>query len=102
MENIDRVCWHFKLDLDIVFTLRECFAHKHERATFYLNFDNGKYINAALEQEKLKEYIYFLLPIKLGWFLSSSMKYKVKGKSRSYKFEDIVEFILRKDHSVAL
>ena len=102
MENIDRVCRHFKLDLDIVFTLRECFVHKHERATFYLNFDNDKYINAALEQEKLKEYIYCLLLIKLGWFLSSSRKYKVKGKSRSYKFEDIVEFILRKDHSVAL
>ena len=88
--------------MDIVFTLRECFVHKREKAIFYLNFDNDKNINAALEQEKLKEYIYCLLPIKLCWFLSLSRKYKVKGKSRSYKFEDIVEFILRKDHSVAL
>ena len=107
MENIEYVCRHFKLmrencDLDIDFTLRECFVHKREKATVYLNFDNDKNINVELEQKTLKEYIYCLLPKESGWFLSLSRECKLKGKSRSYKFENIVEFILRKDYTVAL
>ena len=107
MENIEYVCRHFKLmrencDLDIDFTLRECFVHKREKATVYLNFDNDKNINDEPEQKTLKEYIYCLLPKESGWFLSLSRECKLKGKSRSYKFENIVEFILRKDYTVAL
>ena len=79
-------------DLDIDFTLRECFVHKLEKTTVYLNFDNGKNINVQLEQEKLKEYIYCLLPKKSGWLLSSPREYKLTGKSIFYKFENIVEF----------
>ena len=83
MENIDHVCRHFKLmgencDVNIYFTLRECFVHKREKATVYLNFENDTNINVELEEEKLKEYIYYLLPKKSGCFLSSSREYKLK------------------------
>ena len=70
----------------------QCFVHKLEKTTVYLNFDNGKNINVQLEQEKLKEYIYCLLPKKSGWLLSSPREYKLTGKSIFYKFENIVEF----------
>ena len=89
-------------DLDINFILRDCFVHKREKATVYLNFDNDKNINIELEQEKLKEYVNYHLPIHSGWFLSSSREYKLKRKRRYRRFENIVEFILRKDYTVVV
>ena len=84
MENMHQVCQHFKLmqkncDLDINFTLGDCFVLKREE-TVYLNFDKHKNINVELEQEKLKEYIFCFLLKKSGWLLSLSKEYKLKGK----------------------
>ena len=93
MENIECV---------YCFILRDFFEHKREKATVYLNFDNDKNINIELEQDKLKEYVNYHLPIHSGWFLSSSREYKLKRKRRYRRFENIVEFILRKDYTIVV
>ena len=56
-------------DLDIDFILRDCFIHKREKATVYLNFDNDKNINVELEQDKLKNMLIIICQyIQVGFY----------------------------------
>ena len=89
-------------DLDISFTSRDCFVHKREKVTVYLNFDDDKNIDINLEQEKLEEHIDSLLPRNSGWFFSSSRQYALERKRNCFKVKNIVEFISRRDHSVLM
>lgn len=104
--NIENVCRHFKLmqencDLEIQFYLKHCYVHKREKALILLNFNNNKSIDIKTEGEKLKEYLNYLLIENSGWFFVSSGQKYFKRSSR-FRFENVVEFIIRRDYSLTV
>lgn len=103
MVDVEIFCRHFKLlrencDLEVSFSLSACHKHKREKAIIYLNFEDGKNIDIKLKREKLEEYVNNLLSKNSGWFVFPSFR-KYKTQRKRFRFQNTVEFVLKRDFS---